>query len=122
MITNKELDRRLQLVESRVKEIMKTLELSPAVYPLRFKQFSDLDKNILKVLFNAGREGLSTTEIARNLGLESPEGSGRVTVWNRLKRMERASKRLKGFPFVVSERKKWSMNFDDYEFILDTGK
>lgn len=119
MVTLRELDKRLKLVEKRVKRISKALELSPAIYPLAWKKLTELDRGIVRVLIQAGREGKSTTEIAQALNLNNPSVSGRVVVYNRLKRIERMSDRLKGAPYVISSQKKWSMNWDDYKFLRE---
>lgn len=105
----------MDLLDRRVKKIEKILELSDVV-TLDWKDFTDLDKAVLTVLNKVGRRGMSTTEIARELNLEAPKTSGRVLVWNSLKKIDRISKRLKGVPIVLTFKKKWSLNFDDYEF------
>lgn len=104
------------LLKKRVKEIMKLLEMVPIVAPWEWESFLEKDKAILKVLVKAGREGLTTTDIAKALSLESPEGSGRVMVYKRLKRITKISERMKGTSIVLSDGRRWVMNFDDYEF------
>lgn len=110
------LERRVQLLEKRMAEVMKVLEMAPIVAPWEWTMFSEKDRPILKVLVKAGRKGLTTTSIAKILGLENPEGSGRVTVYKALKRVAKKSERLKGLPIVLSDGRRWTMNFDDYQF------
>lgn len=61
-------------------------------------------------------DGATTKEMAEVLQLNKPETSGRTIVWRRLKRIQNISKRMKGAPIVISERKRWVMNFDEFTF------
>jgi len=97
----------------RVKDI---LEMSSVVNPLAWKDFTDLDRQILKFLLEQKFKGATSTEIAQNIDLEAPKVSGRVKVWHRLKRMQRVSIRMKGDPIVILQRKRWHMNFEDFTF------
>jgi len=81
-----------------------------------WKDFSDRDKAILDTLLRKGREGSTTTEIAKELNLPEPETSGRTIVYVRLKRIERISKHIKGISIVVPERKRWYLNYTDFSF------
>jgi len=110
------MEQRVAFLEKRVKEIMKFLAMVPIVAPWEWESFSEQDKAILKVLVRAGRGGLTTTGIAKALGLESPEGSGRVMVYKRLKRITKISERMKGAPLVLPDGRQWIMNWDDYDF------
>lgn len=110
------LEERVKNLESRVKRIEDQLELSPAVVSFDWTEFSDRDKAILNFLLGKDRAGGTTTEIAQGLEMSEPETSGRVKVYRRLKRIERVSRKLKGLPIVNYERKKWSLNFDDFQF------
>jgi len=116
MVTFAQLEQKVAFLEKRMKEVMKMLQMVPVVAPWEWDSFLKQDRAILKVLVKAGREGLTTTEIAKVLGLESPEGSGRVMVYKRLKRIAKISERTKGTSFVISDGRRWVMNFDDYEF------
>jgi len=115
MKVSAKLERRVQRIEERLKRIEDVLELSPMVVSFDWKDFSDRDKAILNFLLSK-REGASTTEIAEALEFSEPETSGRTIVYTRLKRIERISKRLKGSPLVISERKRWYLNYDDFNF------
>lgn len=119
MVTLREVAKRLIILEKRVKKIYKVLELAQAVYPLEWKQFNDLDKSIITILIQSNREGASTTEIAQKLNLENPKTVGRVVIYERLKRIAKISNRLKGSPFVISSHRKWVMNWDDYDFLVE---
>ena len=109
-------DRKIKRLETRVKQIEDILELSPVVTSFNYKRIEDVDKKILKVLLGKDRNGATTTEIADDLGFSDPENSGRVTVYRRLKRIERVTTRLKSFPFVITENRRWFLNFEDYNF------
>lgn len=115
MITQN-IERRLQRVEDRLKRIEKELELSGTFLSLDWEEFNPKDKTILAHLLKKKNKGATTTEIANTIGLDSPESSGRTIVYTRLKRIERISRRLKGMPIVVTEKKRWYMNFDEYSF------
>ena len=110
------LEKRVQRIEERLKRIEDAMELSPMIMSFDWKDFTERDKGILNFLLEKGREGASTTEIAEKLEFEEPETSGRTIVYTRLKRIERISKRLKGAPLVISERKRWYLNYDDFNF------
>ena len=116
MVTFAQLERKVAFLEKRMKEVMKFLQMVPVVAPWEWESFLEKDRVILKVLVRSDREGLTTTEIAKALSLESPEGSGRVMVYKSLKRIAKISERMKGTPFVISDGRRWVMNFDDYEF------
>lgn len=119
MVTLKGLEKRLTICEKRIKMLVKHLELSPVLHPLEWTSLNELDKRVLTVLIKSGRGDMSTTEIAEALNLENPKSSGRVIVYTSLKRIERLSKKSKGLPIVIPSRKKWSMNWDDFEFQLE---
>lgn len=110
------LERRVERIEERLKRIEDSLELSPMITTFDWKDFSERDKTILTFLLNKGREGATTTEIAVGLNFSEPETSGRAIVYVRLKRIERISKRLKGSPIILCERKRWYLNYDDFNF------
>lgn len=116
MGTLAQIEQDVALLKKRVRELMKLAEMVPIVAPWEWESFLEQDKAILKVLVKAGREGKTTTDIARALDLESPEGSGRVMVYKRLKRITKISERLKGASIVLSDGRRWVMNFDDYDF------
>lgn len=109
---------RLKNLENRVKRIEDELALSPTVTSFDWAGFHDRDKAILKFLLQKERAGETTTNIADALGFPDPEGAGRVKVYRSLRRVERVSRKLKGFPIVVYETRKWSLNYDDYQFIV----
>jgi hypothetical protein len=111
-----ELEKRVRRVEKEIKNIKEVLELAPVVNPLRWDIFTDLEKAIIQYLLDKKFEGATTTEMARKLNLPSPEGSGRVIVWRRLRRIQRLSKRKKGVPIVVYESKRWFMNYEEFSF------
>lgn len=110
------LERRMERLEQRVKRIEKDLEMGGMIVTFDWKDFSARDKGILNFLLQKSREGATTTEIASSIGLESPETSGRTIVYERLKRIERISKRLKGASIVVMDRKRWFLNYDEFDF------
>lgn len=108
---------RFKNIENRLKRIEDVLEFSPSIASFDdWIDFTDRDKKILFILLNKERQGASTTAIATELGMEVPEGTGRVLVYKRLKRIERVSRKIKGMPIVLYEKKKWSLNFDDFQF------
>lgn len=110
------LEMRIKRIEARLKQIEDVLELSNTVSSFDWKEFSDKDQAILNFLLKKGREGATTTEIATELAFPNPETSGRTIVYTRLKRIERISRRIKGLPIVITERKRWYLNFDDFSF------
>ena len=117
MVSNS-IRRKISDHERRLKRIERVLEFLPTVTSFDWKDFWVRDKAILSTLLKAGRRGITTTEIARELGLENPETSGRAIVWKRLRRIEKISIQLKGFPLVRLARKRWSLNYDDFSFAI----
>ena len=77
------------------------------------------DRKILYALHKYGLEGTSTLQLAKDIGLNKPETSGRTIVLRRLYRIEKVSLKLKGAPLVVQAGRKWSLNFDDFVFALE---
>jgi len=110
------LQSRLKRLEQRIKRIEDILEISPTIVSFDWKDFSYRDRMILNILLEKGREGATTTQIAEQMGFDDPEGSGRVIVYRRLKRIERISRRIKGFSIVLYDHKRWSLNYDDFQF------
>ena len=115
-MSRRALERRLKLIEERLKRIEDELRLSPEIVSFNWKDFTERDKAILNYLLQKEREGATTTEIAEALGFPKPETSGRTIVYRRLKRIERVSRRIKGFPIVVYQSKRWMLNYDDFRF------
>lgn len=112
------MEKRLERLEARVKRIERELELGGVVVSFDgWTDFTERDKAILNTLLQKNRKGATTTEIAETIGLEAPETSGRTIVYTRLKRIARISNRLKGAPIVVSERKRWYLNYDEFDFV-----
>lgn len=113
-ITN--LEEKVNRLRREVKKIMDVLELSPTVDPLDWKDFTELDKGIIKHLLEKKYAGDTTTGIAEAIGLDKPTSTGRVIVWRRLKRIQRISNRIKGAPIVLIDKKRWFMNYDEFTY------
>jgi len=119
----KYIDKRFQQIEARLKRLEDILEISPTITSFdEWKDFSDRDKNILNFLLSKQREGAALSEMAKVLNLPKPDTTGKVIVHRRLKHIEKASKRLKGFPIIVSDRRKWYLNYDDFQFAVKAKK
>jgi len=110
-------ERRLERLEARVKRIEKELEIGGMVVTFDWKDFYQKDREILNFLLQKGREGATTTEIAQAVGFDAPETSGRTLVYAKLKRIERISNRLKGAPIIIMDRKRWFLNFEEFDFV-----
>ena len=111
-------EKRVERLEQRVKRIEKQLEIGGAVIAsFDWKEFLARDKQILNLLLQKGREGATTTEVATAIGLDNPETGGRTIVYERLKRIQRISTRLKDAPIVVMDSKRWFLNFNEFEFV-----
>lgn len=108
----------LKNLSNRIKRVEDALQFSPTVVSFDWDDFSDLDKRILDALLIKGRRGETTTKLAVALDVREPETSGRVVVYRRLRRIERISRKIKGFPIVIYETKKWSLNYTDFQFII----
>ena len=114
------IDARLKNLEGRVKRCEDLLELSPSIASFDWEGFSPRDKDILNVLLQKGHAGETSTKISEILNMVAPETSGRVKVYRSLKRIERISRKLRSYPIVLYERKKWSLNYDDWQFNIKT--
>jgi hypothetical protein len=67
------------------------------------------------------KTGASSVELAIILNLKSPQKSGRTIIYRRLRRIEAITRREKGQPIVIQERKKWYLNMDEYQFKITEG-
>lgn len=107
------LKERVTRLERKLKRVEDELALLPeSIDPLTWKTLEPLDKEILSLLLHKS-VALSTTEVADKL-----KGVHRTKVWRRMKKIQKASKKLKGESIVVFDpsSKKWSMNTDDFDF------
>lgn len=111
------IEKRLERIEARVRRIEKELEMGGMIVTFDWKDFSQRDKQILNCLLQKGQEGSTTTEIASAINLNSPETGGRTIIYERLKRIKRISSRLKGAPIVIMDRKRWFLNFQEFDFV-----
>lgn len=116
MSSTKQLARRVERLERELKKVLDILELSPVTNPFNWQDLTELDKEILTFLLNRKYKGATTTEIAKSLNLDNPESSGRTIIWRRLKRITKISIGLKGAPVVVTNAKRWLMNYDEFTF------
>lgn len=110
------IEKRVAKLERDMKKVKELLEMSTPIKPLEWSELSDLDKKILRFLYEKKLAGATTTQIAIGIGLERAETSGRVIVWKRLKRINRVSKEREGSPILVKEGRRWFLNFDDFTF------
>jgi hypothetical protein len=117
------MEKQLELLNRRLKKVEEILELTDIIASFDWDAFTERDRAILTHLYKVERKGATTIELAKALGLNKPETSGRTIVYRRLKRIEQISKRLKGLPIIIEERKKWYLNTDDFTFnIKETEK
>ena len=119
----RQLETQVKSIDKRVRKIEAGLELLPVV--TSFQEWTSLmerDKKILYSLHKYGLEGTNTLQLAKDLGLNNPETSGRTIILRRLYRIQKVSLQLKGMPLVVRVSKKWRLNFDDYVFRLEVQK
>jgi len=107
---------RLESIEARLRRVERILEPHPSIVSFDWKDFTDRDELLLNTLLQKGRKGLTTPKLARAIGLKKPETSGRSIVYRRLRQIERVSKRLKGSSIVIYNKKRWSLNFDEFSF------
>jgi hypothetical protein len=71
--------------------------------------------SILSLLYK-NQPGLTTTQIATELNMINPQGSGRVIVRRKLLKAIRVSKRIRGAPIVVRSGRHWQLNYDEFAF------
>lgn len=116
---SRRLEERMKNIESRMKRIEDELQFSKSVTSFNWKEFSERDRSILRILLQKERCGASTTELAELLDMKEPETSGRVKTYRSLRRIERISRKLKGWPIVAYDKKRWSLNYDDWQFNID---
>ena len=107
------LKERVSRLERKIRRIDDTLALLPeSIDPLTWKVLDPLDKEILSLLLRKG-VSLSTTELSNKI-----RGVHRTKVWRRMKKISKASKKLKGDSIIVFDpsSKKWSMNTEEFDF------
>jgi predicted Zn-ribbon and HTH transcriptional regulator len=106
------LEERVNTLERSVRQIKDQLAmLPPAIDPLSWKNFDDIDKQIITLLLKE-ENSLTSVQIAEKLQIN------RVKIWRHLKRIHKISKRLKGEPIIIYDPslKAWSMNTEEYDF------
>lgn len=115
----RDLEVKVEWVHKRLRKVESSLEYLPTV--TSFEEWDSItlrDKEILRALFNYGVEGTSTLQLAKDVGIHKPETSGRAIVVKRLRRIQKVSLQLKGYPLVWHVGKNWALNFDDFTFNL----
>jgi len=107
------LKERFSRLERKVRRIDEVLALLPeSIDPLTWKSLDSLDKEILSLLLHKDT-ALSTTELSDKI-----PGVHRTKIWRRMKKISRASRKLKGDSIIVFDpsSKKWSLNTEDFDF------
>ena len=115
---SRKMERRLTNLEAKVKRIEDLLELSDIIASFEWKHFTERDKRMLHFLLSRGREGAHLDEIAEHIGLDKP--SRKVIVSRRLTHIAKVSRKLRRFPIVVSDRRRWYLNYNDFNFQVKT--
>lgn len=79
----------IEAIRRRLKKVEEILELTPIIKDFQWKQkgkdgkevyvFTERERAILNTLYKY-KEGLTTTEIAKEIGLHDPETTGRVLI------------------------------------------
>jgi len=115
------IENRFKNIEARLKRAEDILEISNTVTSFNWKGFTERDIAILKVLYQKMKTGANSVELAIILNLKSPQKSGRTIIYRRLRRIEAITRREKGQPIVIQERKKWYLNMDEYQFKITEG-
>jgi hypothetical protein len=113
-----------ETLKQRVKTIEAFLELTPIITTFEWKwnpKFPLSEQRIklcLCSLYNHP-EGLTTTQIAKEIGLPYPQASGRTIVSRQLSTIEKVSKRLKGVSIIMHVGKYWKLNTVDFAFKIE---
>jgi len=100
-----------------MKKVKEVLEMADNIDILHWPELMDVDRKILLALLNSGSKGLTSTEIANRIHLDSPGTSGRVKVWGRIKRIRKIGHQKKGGWVIIQDFRHWVMNTDDFTFI-----
>lgn len=114
----RKLEKRLRKLERDMKRVKETLEMATPLNPLEWPELNELDKKIIKFLYE--HKLATSTEIASGIGLS--ETVGRVIVWKRLKRIVKVSQAKEGFPLLVKIGRKWALNSEDFTIALPVSK
>jgi DNA-binding NarL/FixJ family response regulator len=115
----------IEAIKRRLKKVEEVLELTPIIKDFEWKQrdkdgkevdvFTERQRAILNALYKY-KEGLTTTEIAKEIGLHDPETTGRVLILRAIKKIKLQSKRIKGSPIITKIGRKWLLNYDEFSF------
>lgn len=114
----RQLEIKVDSIHRRLRTIEADLDYLPTI--TSFDNWDSLllrDKAILHALFKY-EQGVSTLQVAKDIGLPKPETSGRVMVLRRLYRIQEISTKIKGWPLVVRTKKGWTLNREDFTIIL----
>lgn len=115
----RDVERRLRKLERQMREVRDLLGfLPPMVNPFRWEGLTERDGEVLNFLISQPKgEEFSTTEIAEKIGLPKPTTTGRVHVYNSLKRVQRLARRKRKTILRYNpRRKKWHLNRVDFLF------
>lgn len=122
MATLRQIEKRMDKIQRKVSTINNLLGImEPLIKPLEWSGLTERDQKVLAFLISQPRpKRFTSTQIAEAIGLQKPKVTGRVHVWNSLKRIKRIG-RKKGKKILNNDRRAntWEMNRDDFMFPED---
>ena len=122
-VTLRQLAKKVTNLEKKMVEVREVLNLLPPICdPTAWQDLQERDRDILTFMISESKSSqydssFSSSEIAEGIGLDDPNGTGRVQVWRSLRRIKKLQrKHHKRVLLEDKQRKRWSLNWYDFTF------
>lgn len=122
-VTLRQLAKKVTNLEKKMVEVREVLNLLPPICdPTAWQDLQERDRDILHFMISESKSSqydrsFSSSEIAEGIGLDDPNGTGRVQVWRSLRRIKKLQrKHHKRVLLEDKQRKRWGLNWYDFTF------
>ena len=122
-VTLRQLAKKVTNLEKKMVEVREVLNLLPPICdPTAWQDLQERDRDILTFMISESKSSqydrsFSSSEIAEGIGLDDPNGTGRVQVWRSLRKIKKLQrKHHKRVLLEDKQRKRWGLNWYDFTF------